>query len=51
MRKEKENLIKLFLITAKDIDAALVKLTARSHNVNKENALETLEIYAPIADR
>lgn len=51
MRKKKENLIKLFLITAKDIRAILVKLTARSRDIRKENALETLEIYAPIADR
>ena len=51
MRRKKENLIKLFLITAKDVGAILIKLTARSRAVNKENAPETLEVYAPIADR
>ena len=51
MRRKKENLIKLFLITAKDVRAILIKLTARSRAVNKENAPETLEVYAPIADR
>lgn len=51
MRKRKENLINLFLIKSKDIGAVLTALTARCHDVRKENALETLEIYAPIADR
>lgn len=46
-----ENLIKLFLIASKDIRVVLAKLTDRYRNINKENALETLEIYAPIADR
>ncbi len=46
-----ENLIKLFLIEAKDIRVVLAKLADRYRNINKENALETLEIYAPIADR
>ena len=51
-QKEKtENLIKLFLVTAKDIKVVLMKLTDRCHNVNAANALETLEIYAPIAHR
>lgn len=50
--KEKtENLIKLFLATAKDIRVVLRKLTDRCHNVQASNALETLEIYAPIANR
>ncbi len=50
-KERKENLIKLFLIAAKDIRVVLAKLADRYRNVNKENALETLEIYAPIADR
>ena len=50
--KEKtENSIKLFLVMAKDIRIVLTKLTDRCHNVCASNALETLEIYAPIADR
>ncbi|MDO8742960.1 MAG: TGS domain-containing protein [Candidatus Azambacteria bacterium] len=51
-RKEKtENLIKLFLVTAKDIRIVLMKLADRCHNVQASNALETLQVYAPIADR
>jgi len=50
-KERKENLIKLFLIAAKDIRIVLAKLADRYRNINKENALETLEIYAPIADR
>jgi len=50
--KEKtENLIKLFLVTAKDARTVLIKLADRYHNVCADNALETLEIYAPIAHR
>lgn len=50
--KEKtENLIKLFLATAKDIRVVLIKLADRYHNVQASNALETLEIYAPVAHR
>jgi len=50
--KEKtENSIKLFLVMAKDIRIVLTKLTDRCHNICASNALETLEIYAPIADR
>ncbi|MFH1393109.1 MAG: TGS domain-containing protein [Patescibacteria group bacterium] len=46
-----ENLIKLFLIASKDVRVVLAKLAERYRNINKENALETLEIYAPVADR
>ncbi len=60
--KEKtENLIKLFLVTAKDIKTVLIKLVDRYHNIQtldalpekdqKMIALETLEIYAPVANR
>ncbi len=49
--ERKENLIKLFLIAAKDIRIVLTRLNDRCRGVNEENALETLEIYAPVADR
>ena len=60
--KEKtENLIKLFLVTAKDVRTVLIKLADRYHNMltldaleksdQKRIALETLEIYAPVANR
>jgi len=60
--KEKtENLIKLFLATAKDVRTVLIKLADRYHVMQtlgtlaekdqKRIALETLEIYAPIAHR
>mgnify|MGYP001584483201 CR=1 FL=1 len=50
-KERKENQIKLFLIVSKDIQIVLAKLTDRYRNINTKNALETLEIYAPIADR
>lgn len=55
------DLQKLFFVMAKDIRAALIKLADRLHNMEtleymdseqkKEKAMETLDIYAPIADR
>ena len=60
-KEKRKNLIKLFLVTAKDIKTVLIKLADRyqvmqtlgtlQQKDQKRIASETLEIYAPIAHR
>jgi len=60
-QRHTESLRKLFVATSQDIRVVIIKLMDRRHNMmtlqhvpakkQKRIALETLEIYAPIADR
>ena len=59
--KQMENLRKMLMAMAQDVRVILIKLSDRVHNIRtlefqsekkqREKALETLEIYAPIAHR
>lgn len=61
VQRHTESLRKLFIATSQDVRVVIIKLMDRLHNMKtlehvpskkqKRIALETLEVYAPIADR
>ena len=60
-QRQAENVRKMLLAMAKDVRVIIVKLADRLHNLRtgeywkeykrREKALETMEVYAPLADR
>lgn len=51
-KRKIENLRKMFLAVSKDPNSVVQKLTQRIHEIkDKETAMETLAIYAPLANR